>query len=206
MTESADLWNAAVSSNNATAYFLYLENSPGGSHAAEAKQKTDAFYEAAVKKVKEGQANASDPKGVEMILNLLGNAQAGRLNEIDLRINSISTGLDERVFEESLSKQFKKMFPEQSLYISTYWRYRRLPGSKMRINVTKAVEKTKPSDKKNERNSNASNTSNSEKKYDFNCVVETLNKPNYEFDLKSAAVEDFNDEMARRFGFTAISQ
>lgn len=202
--KEAELWNTAVSKNTVTSYLSYTRGK-GGKHTAEAAQKINGFYDETTKKIKENQANASDPKGVEAVLNLLENAKVKQDNEVSLRLAGTPYNKEDEV-RQKISLQFKKMFPDETLSIKKKYQESKSVNpleSSMEVKISTPTEQPKTPNKKAKGTSNLAPANASETKYDFNCVISVPDKPKYGFEIKSATVEDFNNELAKRFGLAA---
>ena len=197
-----ELWNTAISKNTVTYYQLYIKGTRG-KHTEEAIQKINGFYDETTKKIKENQANAADTKGVEAVLSLLESAKVKQDNQVILKLSGVTYSYIEDDFYQKISLQFKKMFPAETLYIKekSYRSASENPlVSSMEVKISTPIEPTKTPSKKTKGNSNLDTANVSEKKYDFSCVISVPDKPKYGFEIKSATIEDFNNELAKRFG------
>lgn len=194
------IWDWATAENNVSNYLYYLKKHPGGRHVKEAAQKINGFYDEASKKIKEKQATAPDAKGAETALNLLESAKVKQDNEVTLNLTAGSYDIKE-IVRSKISMQFNKMFPAKTLFIEDKDRgaaYINSRVSVMEVKITPAVERAKSPTK----NSSFDTANAPETKYDFNCIIGVPDKPKYEFEMKSATVEEFNNELARRFAIS----
>ena len=194
-----DSWNSAVSKNTVTQYRYYIRGTRG-KHTAEAGQRIDRFYDETVNRIKENKANATDKQGVEAVLNLLESARLKQDNEVRLTLPGITYGDLGDDIRRKISQQFKKMFPTETLRVEETFRSSSVNPliSSMELKI-KQVEQAKTPNQRS-KGSKLNTAKATEPIYDFNCLLSTPDKPKYSFELKSATVEDFNNELARKFG------
>lgn len=188
-------WVNAKTKNTVTEYILYQKN--GGqkqAHAVESNQKSIAFYDEAISKIK---SNSVDKAGNEAVVKMLENAKTSvekntypnaADNNVYLGINfyalqSLSSKTQEEYFNKVVEK-FKENFPSEVLKISQTIDF----GFK----ETKSILKITIEDSKSVKDKS---------KFDIACEARVANQMVYNFEMKAVTFDEFLTEFGRRFGF-----
>lgn len=192
-----EAWKSAVASDTVTYYQYYAKGK--GKHSEEARKKINSFYDEDTSRIKSNQTGASDPKGVEAVLNLLESAQVKQDNQVILKITNFDSGIIS-VVREQISALFRETFPHETLHVdkrSSGSDSEKLPGMEVKISYTPDPPMT-PAERRRRNYFDPNRV----QKYDFSCFISVPDKPKYEFTVKAVTPEGFKKELAEHLGLT----